>query len=260
MLKLAGNTHAYTKQSLEIALREISSLGLKGVDIWATPNMGEHLMPGKHDPKAVKAMLGDLGLEACAVSGFGGDRELLKGRMELAAAIGARTFVLGPPRGDDWLDQVRAILDMARSFGLELAIENHKFSPLETGQQIRDLLTKIPDPNLGIALAPTHYYTCGSDPDEGVRICGDRLKYMYLWDVKKDIVQGSKAPHHEDPRTQVPGGGKLDFVAIARALDDIGYTGWSGIFWHGTQDWPVTETTQLFRQGIEFMHGIGVMS
>ena len=253
MLKIAGNTHAYTQQSLETALREISRLGLKGVDIWATPNMGEHLMPGKHDPKAVKALLDDLGLEACAVSGFGGDRDLLKGRMELAAAIATRTFVLGIPSGDDWLDQVESTLNMAKSLGLELAFENHKFSNLETEQQIKDLLERFPDPDLGIALAPTHYYTCGFNPHEGIRVCGDRLKYMYLWDVKKDIVQGSKAPHHQDPRTQVPGGGKLDFEAIARTLDEISYAGWCGIFWHGSQDWPVAETTQLFMQGIKFV-------
>ena len=32
------------------------------------------------------------------------------------------------------------------------------------------------------------------------------------------------------------------------------YAGWSGIFWHGTQDWPVDEATALFGQGMTFVH------
>lgn len=253
MLKLALSTHAYATESLETALKEISRFGVKGVEIWATPDMGEHLMPGKAEPKMVKSMLEELDLIPCSVAGWGGDRDLIKARMELAAAIGAKTFVRGDPR-EKWHSHVEFCFEVAKEFGIEIAFENHKDTPLMTDEDIKNFLAKYPDPSLGITFAPTHYYTCGFNPDEGIRLCGDRLKLIYLWDVKKDIVQGSKAPHHEDPRTQVPGSGKLDFVSIAKALDEINYTGWSCIFWHGTYNWALEDIRKLIRQGIDYVH------
>lgn len=254
MLKLAGHTHAYAKQPLEVALRELKNVGFKGVDIWATPRMGEHLMPGKANPKDVKVMLDDLGLEPVVVSGFGGDRDLIKARMELTAAIGCKLYAWIVPRKDDWPDWVEFCLNTAKSFGLEIAWENHKNTALETEQGLKDFLARFPDPDLGVFFAPTHYYTWGFDPVSGIRLCADRLKAMYLWDVKKDIAQGSKAPHHEDARAQAPGGGKLDWAAIARALDEVSFTGWCDIFWHGTDDWPIAEVNALYRQAIDFVH------
>lgn len=252
MLKLAIPTHAYATESLETALKEISRFDVKGVDIWATPNMGEHLMPEK-DTKAVKSMLEDLDLVPAAVAGWGGDRELIKGRIRNAAAIGAKTYIRGLPH-ENWQSHVEFCLETAKEFGIEIAFQNHKNGPLETDEDIKNFLSLYPDKALGICFAPTHYYTCGFEPDEGIRLCGDRLSFIYLWDVKKDIVKGSKAPHHEDPTTQVPGGGKLDFVSIAKALDEIDYTGWSCIFWHGTYNWALEDIGKLIKQGIDYVH------
>ena len=147
----------------------------------------------------------------------------------MCAALGGEVMVLGSPRQRDVLvgqayddvfaraaEACRSVCEVAGPLGVTLALE-----PLT-----RD------DTNFLTSAAEVERLIRAVD-DESCRLLLDVRAMTAEYDSIPEII----AAHHEhlahfhanDPNLRGPGTGDVDFVPIARALADVGYSGWVSI-------------------------------
>ena len=105
-----------------------------------------------------------------------------------------------------------------KEFDIQYAIHNHgPDSPnyFPTGRSAYEMVQDL-DPRMGLCLDIGHDFRFGYDPVDSIRRYGDRLFDIHL----KNVTDCTKAG-----RAAVFSRGKIDLVAIAKALKDIGYAG-----------------------------------
>src|SRR5262249_10339288 len=132
------------------------------------------------------------------------------------------------------------ILDACADCGIRYAFEVHP------GQIAFDLYSAgMPldavggGEECGFTFDPSHLFWQGVDPAEFLRRFGDRIYHVHVKDVAVTLngrsgLLGSYLPY-EDPRRgwqpRCPGRGGLDWEAIVRALNAIGYAGPLAVEW-----------------------------
>jgi sugar phosphate isomerase/epimerase len=251
--RLVAPTSIYAGHDLATALTNIQASGVDAVDIWAAPGVCDHLPLDHTKPAEVARIAGDLGLTIAAVSAFRHDESGCRRLMEWTAELGCDLTVLGyrplGPETDDWYGAVEPLIPAAAELGIRLALENHRDHPLESGDQIAAAMRHFADAPVGMCLAPTHLFTTGNDPATVIADLGEKLFYYYFWDVPHGIAMGSRQAHALDPFEQSPGGGQLDFRSHVRALEAGPFEGLIGIFWHGSEGWPVERVNALLLAG-----------
>lgn len=153
-----------------------------------------------------------------------------------------------PPVPEQWIDEgfklladrFNPILDVFEQCGVKFALEVH---PTEicfdfyTTQRALEVLDYRPE--FGFNFDPSHLIWQGLDPVEFIREFGDRIYHVHMKDaiVKLDGRTGILASHLNfgDPRRgwdfRSLGRGKVDFEAIIRALNDVGYSGPLSVEW-----------------------------
>ncbi len=121
---------------------------------------------------------------------------------------------------------------IAQESGLQLVYHFHAGTVIETAEEI-DRLMESTDPNLVHLLYDTgHALYGGYDPLELLQKYEDRIKYVHLKDVRKDVLEHVKK-ENLDFRSAVlkgmftvPGDGCIDFAPILKELIDRNYDGW----------------------------------
>ncbi len=128
----------------------------------------------------------------------------------------------------------RPILDVIQECGLKYAFEVHPGQiafDLFSAEAALDALDGRPD--FGFTFDPSHFFWQGVDPVEFVRRFPDRIFHVHIKDAVLTLngrtgLLCSYLPYG-DPRRgwhpRSPGRGGLDWEAIIRALNDIGYDG-----------------------------------
>ncbi len=111
-----------------------------------------------------------------------------------------------------------ALAPVAEQYKVHLAIENvwNKFllSPLE----MRDLIDSINSPYVGSYFDVGNVLYSGY-PEHWIKILGSRIKKVHLKDYRRDV--GTLSGFVDLLA------GNVDYIAVKKALDDIGYTGWT---------------------------------
>jgi sugar phosphate isomerase/epimerase len=132
------------------------------------------------------------------------------------------------------------VLDTCQECGLKYAFEVHPGQiafDLYSAERVLDALGGRVE--FGFLLDPAHLYWQGVDPVQFVRRFGDRIWHVHVKDVAVTLdgrsgLLGSYFPH-DDPRRgwtpRSPGRGGLDWEAIIRALNDVGYDGALSVEW-----------------------------
>lgn len=160
-------------------------------------------------------------------------REGLETAIADAKAYGASTVLLVPAVVNENVSyddayrrsqrEIRRVLPMARDYGVKIAIENvwnhFLMSPLETARYIDE----FDSPWIGAFFDVGNVVNYGW-PEQWVRILGDRI-------LKLDIKEYSRSLRDE----QGPyagfnvkiGEGDCNWPEVRKALDEIGYWGWS---------------------------------
>jgi len=82
-----------------------------------------------------------------------------------------------------------------------------------------------------------HAWCAGDDPAESVRLLAPYLKHLHLEDIK------DRRHYH-----LIPGeGGEIDFAAIRRALDEVGYQGAAAVELYTYADAPDRAAAEAYK-------------
>ena len=271
MTTLAFSTNAYTKFALTDAVDRIAAAGYKAVEVLAD---APHAWPpeySEHQAKRLKERLDALGLRCAAVNGntaMGYFRPLpssltfepslispnevhrqdrlriIRQVMTLANRLGSPVVTITGGRPSDLtalglpidppealrqrlLDGLEEVIHMADLAGVDVAFEPEPGQFIETTAQLKGLIDEVDHPRFGANLDVGHAWCAGDDPAESVRILGRRIRHLHLEDIK------DRRHYH-----LIPGLGEIDFAAIVRALDAIGYAGAAAVELYTYADAP----------------------
>ena len=115
---------------------------------------------------------------------------------------------------DHYVEMIRKCCRYAAKFGLRVSIEPHPDRWANTAPALRRLFDHVGEKNLGCNFDPSHMFPSGDMPEWAVYMLKGRLWHTHFSD--------------NDALTNVhwrPGQGKINWKAVMKALDDIGYTG-----------------------------------
>ncbi len=250
-MKLSFSTNAFVRHPVTEAVEHIARLGYDGVEILADV---PHLYADRYaseDLETLKQVLRRcnlpvVNLNANTAVGFYGrefweplfepslshpDEALRKWRtaytrkcIELAAELEAPSIsitsgrmVPGTPPGRS-LDLLRAsieeILGDARRHGVLVGIEYEPGLLIERYEELVPFLDDVASPYLGANLDLGHSHLLGEDPQTVISGLGAKIFHVHLEDIKS-------GKHYH----LIPGLGDMDFAALGRLLEGIGYGG-----------------------------------
>jgi len=115
------------------------------------------------------------------------------------------------------LAALKELAPVAEAFQVELCIENvwNKFllSPLE----MRDIIDKVGSPYVGSYFDVGNVVYSGY-PEHWIKILGKRIRKVHFKDYRRDV--GTLSGFVDLLA------GNVDYIAVKKALDDVGYDGW----------------------------------
>lgn len=213
-----------TDGSLEKALRNISSLGYTGFELF-----DGNLVQYADRKDELRFLMQSLHLEMVAVySGanfiypdvLGEELAKIERVAQLAAEFHATYLVVGGGaiRSTGILEQdyqrlgqaLDTVADMAHRIGLVPTYHPHLGTCVQAPDQLEKLFNYT---SIGLCPDTAHVQAGGGDPTAIIRQHASRLNYVHL----KDIKQGVFAPL---------GQGEQNYSQILAALKDAGYDGW----------------------------------
>ncbi len=161
--------------------------------------------------------------------------EALKVTLEDASIYGADTILLVPGKVTDtvsydqcWnrcIEEIRKVIPLAEKLKVKIALENvwnnFLISPMEAASYV-DLFKS---PYVGF------YFDCGNImaygwPEQWIKILGNRLAKVHIKDYSRKIAdkQGKGAGFGVKLLE-----GDVNWAAVMKSLDDIGYNGWTTV-------------------------------
>lgn len=107
---------------------------------------------------------------------------------------------------------LRGLDSICRANGVQMNLHNHIYEVQEDEYDLKGTLARIPDAKLG----PDLDWLTGAkvNPVDFIRRHGKRLVYLHLRDRRKDGVW-----------SEAMGEGAIDYVAIGKALREVGFSG-----------------------------------
>jgi inosose dehydratase len=182
------------------------------------------------------------------------ERQVL-GAGELLSTLGAKFIVLiddtysdlfsGKPTGPNELDDAawdrliattHRVADIVRTkFGLTLVYHPHAETHVEYEEQIENFLEQTDPARVSLCLDTGHYAYRGGDPVSFMRRHHDRIGYLHLKSVDKEIQQKVEAENIPFARAVEigmfcePSKGVVDFRAFRDVLERANYQGWATV-------------------------------
>jgi inosose dehydratase len=127
---------------------------------------------------------------------------------------------------------IRAIAELARDrYGVRAVIHPHAGGYIEFADEIARIAADVPRETVGLCLDTGHAYYAGMDPVAALEQYADRLDYIHFKDIDRavfDRVMGERIRFFEACAQGVMcpiGRGVIDYPAIRRLLERIGYAG-----------------------------------
>jgi inosose dehydratase len=139
---------------------------------------------------------------------------------------------LSPEEWARFMGNVRAVCERAKQWGVRPVIHPHAGSYIEFADEIEAVARDIPYEVAGLCLDTGHLYYSGMNPVEWLKKYADRLDYVHFKDVNEKVYQEVLGEHIRffdgcGKGAMCPiGTGSLDYPAIRRTLDEIGYAGY----------------------------------
>lgn len=241
---LASCMYGYAR--IEEILPEVKKAGCNAIDVWPMVHGSQREQIDELGVEPFLELLRQHDVKLGCFTQYKLGPFGLTDELRIANQLGCRTIVTGArgPKGlagadlksavNQFAQRLRPVIEQAQSNGVQLAIENHGNSLIESPDSIRWLLDACDSPDcdashLGIALAPYHLPQQPELVAQLVRYCGQRLSVFYAWQHGHGSMK--KLPKDEE-LLQLPGRGPLDFGPIIKTLAEIRYSGWLEVFMH----------------------------
>lgn len=148
-------------------------------------------------------------------------------------------------------------------YGLRAGLHAHAGGCIEFEDELEQALAAIEPELLGLCLDTGHSLYAGFDPLEVLRRHASRLTYVHLKDLDTTVLRRAvreRVGFYEACARGVfsrLGEGAMDFPALERALDEIGYEGWATV----EQDRGPQTVASAFedaRSNFEFLRAAGL--
>lgn len=248
-MDLAFSTNAYTRFSLDEAIRDIASVGYRGVEILADV---PHAYPDLIDESlisSVRRALDETKLDVSNINcncsfGYWKDappepyfepslispnpqhradrtRMILK-TLDFAKAIGARNISITSGRclggmppdsaAKQFAESIRPIFDRAEALEVDVGIECEPGLYVEYVAELREWIDRLGSPRFGANLDIGHSVVIGESVREAVTTLAGRI-----WNMHVEDLPGRKHYH------MIPGEGTFDWATLRAALKEIRY-------------------------------------
>ncbi|MBI4551797.1 MAG: sugar phosphate isomerase/epimerase [Candidatus Latescibacteria bacterium] len=221
--KFAYSSLWWQTPDLEVVLRQMKEAGWAGWEV-------RQSLDWLGSAKRVKTISDRAGVPVAVVCGTGialdGNTEMKernKRRIDFAAEVGADTFMFmgaGRPRGRPTSDaEINALAELSDEFAeyaaqyrLDVCYHIHTSTTIDSREEWEKLMRAMKKSQLCIDVSHSAFW--GYDPARAIRDFRDRLVYVHLQDYKgyRFVELGE--------------GGLLDFAAVMRTLEEIGYNRW----------------------------------
>lgn len=248
-MKLAFSTNAFTRFSLDEALRAIQASGFTAAEILADV---PHAYPDTLDDAAITAVrktLGDTGLAVSNINcncSFGywkhapqepyfepslispnpqhrADRtRMILKTLDFAKAIGALNISITSGRclgsmnpslaAIQFRESMKPVLDRAQHLGVGIGIELEPGLFLEWATELKYWIDELKSPLFGANLDIGHSVVIGETIDDAIRTLRGRI-----WNMHVEDLPGRKHYH------TIPGEGDFPWHELERTLEDIDY-------------------------------------
>jgi len=184
---------------------------------------------------------------------------------ELAAQAGWRGgSALSPAEWDVYAAGVnRVARTLHDETGLSIVFHHHCGGYVETPEETRALLERT-DPDLvGLCLDTGHWHYAGGDAVQCIREYGERVRYLHFKDCDPALKAKAWAEHLSYFQATSLGlfcelgHGEVDFPAVVREMEALGYDGWAVV----EQDVYVDDLDapkQSSARNREYLHSIGL--
>lgn len=229
----------------DIAIREISSLGFKGIQLRSNA-----FDKYKTNVDELKKMLTDAKLNLVMFSSGNANVNTGKDEETIAEHLAHAKFVKqlggsfiqitnssrpkeGAPSEADLKQYGKLLSEIGKKtkeIGVTVAYHNHMGQLGQTPEEV-DIILAAADPNyVSFLLDVAHYTQGGGDAAAAIRKHAKRIKALHIKDVRD--VPGSPGKYLFVELGQ----GRVDFPAIFKALDDISFKGYAIIELDGVPD------------------------
>jgi sugar phosphate isomerase/epimerase len=251
-MNLAFSTNAYLKFSFAEAVRRLSAIGYRGIEIMADV---PHAWPAcllDEQKQAIRRTLTDYRLGISNINAFmmnaisdprqrywhpswiEPDRHYRRIRVDhtcrsltLARELGAPCITTEPGGpveiGASWsaalnlfVEELKPVIEHAEKERVALLIEPEPGLLIETADQFLELMQHIDSPAVGLNFDIGHFYCVGDEPAATVPRLAPYIRHFHLEDIAANRV------HHH----LIPGEGAIDFAATFRAILALDYQGW----------------------------------
>jgi inosose dehydratase len=231
--KLGYSTLRWQTPDLEPLLTQIKAAGWDG---WEARQSLDWL----GTPKQVRQICNNVGLPVAVVTARGlpidknwGQMEMNKRRIDFAAEVEADCFMFmgaGKPKDRPVNDADIAALaevsedwaEYAAQYGLEVCYHIHTNTTVDSIGDWAKYMSLLKKAKLCIDVS--HAALWGYNPVEAIRRYKDQLIYVHLQDYSR-ASGGGESPYEVD-WVDVGSGTAMDFPAIMKTLEQIGYNRW----------------------------------
>ncbi|WP_373414273.1 TIM barrel protein [Ensifer aridi] len=149
-----------------------------------------------------------------------------------AAGHSDRAPRLSDEEWDGMVANIKAIAELAMSkYGVRAVIHPHAGGYIEFADEIERIANDVPAEVAGFCLDTGHTYYAGMDPVDTLRKYADRLDYVHFKDIDEKVFrrvlrEGTRFFEACAQGVMCPTGrGVIDYPAVKRALEEIGYHG-----------------------------------
>lgn len=157
-------------------------------------------------------------------------------------------------------DNLHVAGEYSRKLGMRLLYHYHAGTPIEQREEIDELMERT-NPGLVSLLFDTgHAYYGNYEPIELLRKHSDRIRYLHLKDVRKEVLARTRAEGKDFKQAvveglfTVPGDGGIDFEPIVRHLVETGFDSWALI--EAEQNPSVANPYQYSKMGKEHIEDL----
>ena len=268
---LSFSSNAFKKFSLDNAIREISKIGYKGVEILCDIPHAYPPQFSEEQAKKIKNLISDLNIGVSNLNAFTlyaignvyhpswieADNKLREIRVKhtvdciyLARKLGAKNLSTEPggpinrqntPLESSALmkifaDGLKKVKHIAEENSVKILVEPEPSLLIENSQQFIQLMKITCSDYIKLNFDIGHFYCVKEDPSETILKLIDYIEHFHLSDISSNRV------HYH----LIPGIGSIDFEKIFDTIKKIGYKGFVTVELYPYQDNPIEVAKQAY--------------